>query len=829
VSIRDLDFLLRPRSIAVIGASERANSVGAALMRNLARAGFRGAVLPVNPRYTTIAGLRAYPDVQALPEMPDLALVASPARTVPDAVRALGERGTRAAVVFAGGTLSPEDATALRRSTLEAAQVRSMRILGPNSMGLIVPALGLDASIATTPALRGGIAFVSQSGALTRAALERAASTNIGFSCVVSLGDACDVDAADILDYLGSDPGTRAVLLYLESVRHGRKFLSAARAASRGKPVIVLKSGRTAAGAQAALRHSGSDAGDDASFDAAVRRSGMLRVDGIADLFAAAETLTRARSLEGRRLFVLTNAGGPGVIAVDALAAAGGELATLDALTRARLRPLLPESATLANPLDLGGDADARRHAASLQALLAAAGRDATLVIHAPTAVAPAREVAEACAAAARERAHDVLACWMGGDAAAQAAQPLRAAGIAVYETPEAAVQAFVHTLEHRRNQEALQQAPASFDADFAPDRAAARVLLQQALARGRGQLTRDEARALLSAYGIAIAPRRRGGARALGLSVTPDPAFGMVARLTSAGGDPGCAAIGLLPLNHALACEVAARVRLPAAPQAGRRDADVDALASLLARVSQLVVDHDQLRELQIDPLVVDAHGAAAVRARVRVAPASVWGGERLAIRPYPKELEQAIELDGSPMLLRPIRPEDALAYARFIEATQAPDLRLRFFTLVRSLPAGDLARHTQIDYQREMAFVAVQRDGRAAGQIAGEVRAFVYPGGVTAEFAILVRSDVKRRGLGRALLAKMIDYCRASGQTELIGQILPQNAAMIALARRCGMQVETVPGASVAIAHIALRPDAPAGRRSPAKGWRTRARLSA
>ncbi len=805
MSIRNLDFLLRPRSVAVIGATDRERSVGAALMRNLRRGGFRGAVWPVNPKRDSVAGLRAYTDVAGLPEAPDLALLASPARTVAGAVRQLGERGTRAAVVFAGGSQAPEDAAALRRSTLEAARAHSMRILGPNSMGLIVPSLGLDASFAASPALRGGIAFVSQSGALTRAALDRAASRGIGFSCVVSLGEASDVDAADILDYLGSDPSTRAVLLYLESVRHGRKFLSAARAASRGKPVIVLKSGRTAAGAQAAQRHSGAEAGDDAVFGAVVRRAGMLRVGAVADLFAAAETLTRAHSLEGERLFVLTNAGGPGVIATDALAEGGGELAVPDAPTRARLRALLPESAPHGNPLDLGGDADARRHAASLEALLAAPRRDATLVIHAPSAVVAAREAAEACAAVVRDRAHEVLACWMGGDAAAEAAQPLREAGIAVYETPEAAVQAFLHTLEHRRNQEALQEAPASFAADFAPDRAAARGLLRQALAQGCGQLSREQARALLAAYGIAAAARARDRAQALVLRVAPDPVFGLVARLGRAGGDAHAAAIGLLPLNHALAAEVVARADLPTTPAgaAGR-----DALADLLARVSQLMVDHDELHELEIDPLVVDAHGAAAVRARVRVAPPSAWGGERLAIRPYPKELEQAIELDGRPMVLRPIKPEDAGAYARFIAATQAPDFRLRFFTLVRSLPARDLARHTQIDYHREMAFVATTPDGPDAGEIAGEVRAFVYPGGTTAEFAILVRSDLKRRGLGRALLAKTIDYCRASGLAELIGQILPENDAMIALARRCGMQVEIAPGASVAVAHIDLRP---------------------
>ncbi len=816
MTIRNLDFLLRPRSVAVIGASDRARSVGAALMRNLLRGGFRGAVWPVNPRRASVAGLRAFPDVTGLPEAPDLAILASPAATLSDIVRALGERGTRAAVVVTSVPQRPQDAAALRRSLLDAARPHSLRILGPGSMGLVVPSLGLDASFAAAPAQCGGIAFVSQSGALTSAALDRAASRNIGFSCVASVGEAIDVDAADIIDYLGSDPATRAVLLYLESVQNGRKFLSAARAASRGKPVIVLKSGRTRAGAQAAMRHTGSDSGDDAVFDAVVRRAGMLRVDTVADLFAVAETLTRARSLEGQRLTILTNAGGPGVIATDALAGAGGELAVLDAPTRARLRTLLPESSMPVNPVDLGGDADARRYGASLQALLEAPRRDSTLVIHAPSGAADAREVAEACARAAGDRAHNLLACWMGGDGAFGAAQPLRDAGIAVYETPEAAVQAFLHTVEHRRNQETLRQAPPSIMADFVPDEATARRLLRQALSQGRGQATAEETRALLGAYGIALGvppgegadgargrahgPRSR--ALELTLRVAPDPVFGLFVRLERADAvGRGAAAVGLLPLDHSLAADTIARAGL----------ADRDVLVLMLARVSQLVVDHEALRELEIDLQLVDEAGAVALDARVRFAPASAWGGERLAIRPYPKELEQTIELDGRPMLLRPIKPEDASAYARFIQATQAPDFRLRFFTLVRSLPARDLARHTQIDYHREMAFVATAPDGPDAGEIAGEVRAFVYPGGTTAEFAILVRSDAKRRGLGRALLSKMIDYCRVSGLAELIGQILPENEAMIALARRCGMQVEVAPGASVAVAHLNLRSAGP------------------
>jgi len=333
MTIRNLDRLLRPASLAVIGASDRPSSVGAVVMRNLAAAGFAGTVMPVNPKHAMVAGLPSHPDVAVLPTVPDLAVVCTPPPTVPAIIDALGRRGTRAAIVITAGltrtTLA--DGRTLQQAMLDAARPHLLRVLGPNCVGLLVPGIALNASFAHTGAKDGSIAFVSQSGALCTVVLDWANSQDIGFSHFISLGDAADVDFGDVIDYLAADARTRAILLYLESVTHARKFLSAARAAARNKPIMAIKAGRTPLAAKAAASHTGALAGTDEVFAAAFRRAGIVRVDTIEELFEAAETLARSPALAGDRLAIVTNGGGPGVMAVDAMAAGAGRLATLSA------------------------------------------------------------------------------------------------------------------------------------------------------------------------------------------------------------------------------------------------------------------------------------------------------------------------------------------------------------------------------------------------------------------------------------------------------------------------------------------------------------------
>jgi acetyltransferase len=865
VTVRNLDSLFAPRSVAVIGASNRERSVGAVVTRNLLRGGFAGPVMPVNPKHRAVAGVLAYPDVASLPVTPDLAVIATPPAPIPGLIEALGARGTRAAVVL---TALPHGAAGIEKAMLEAAGRHLLRILGPNCLGLMVPGIGLDASFAHVQAIPGRLSFVSQSGAFCTAVLDWARSRGIGFSHFVSLGNSADVDVGDVLDYLGGDPSTQAILLYLEAIDEARKFMSAGRAAARNKPVIVIKSGRVSEGARAAASHTGALAGADEVYDAALRRAGMLRVDQIDELFDAAETLARSSMVRGDRLVVVTNGGGPGVMATDYLVARGGRLAELSQAARAALDAVLPGTWSRANPVDIVGDAPGERFAAALRILLAEPSADGLLVIHAPTAIASSEDAARAVAqavGAAPQRT--VLTSWLGGDGAEPARRILREAGIATYQTPEDAVRSFLHMVSHRRSQEQLMETPPSPPQEFAPRKDAARALIAQVAASGRELLTEPESKALLSHYGIPVvetriaadgaeaarlageigfpvalkilspqvshktdvggvaldlaAPEavreaaramerrlaesrpdatlagfvvqpmaRRPGAHELIVGAATDPVFGPVLLF----GQGGTAveviadrAVGLPPLNGKLARELIARTRVARLLEGhrGRPGADQGAICAALVALSQLVADLREVVEIDVNPLLADERGVLALDARVRIAPPG--RAVELAIRPYPSELEETLELpSGDRVVVRPIRPEDEPAHRRFFERLDPDDVYFRFFSMMREMPRSQLARFTQIDYEREMAFVAYAPG--AEDQTLGVVRAIADPDNREAQFAIVVRSDRKGLGLGRALLDKLIRYCRQRGTGQLVGQVLPGNRPMRALAQEAG-----------------------------------------
>ena len=900
MTIRNLEYLFRPTSIALIGASDRAGSVGATVMRNLLAGGFSGAIYPVNPRHRTVAGRTAFPDVAQLPEAPELAVIATPPLAVPQVIRALGERGTRAAVVLTAGLAQAMDAhgASLSQAMLDAARPHLLRILGPNCVGLLVPALGINASFAHTAALPGTLAFVSQSGGLTTAVLDWAKSRGIGFSHFVSLGDSADVDFGDVLDYLASDPATRAILLYIESVRAARKFMSAARAAARNKPVLAVKAGRAPEGARAAASHTGALAGADDVYDCAIRRAGMLRVGSIGELFDAVETLARARPVFGDRLAIMTNGGGPGVMATDALVRAGGKLAPLSEETLNRLDKLLPATWSRGNPVDIIGDAPVERYTATLETLIGESQADAILFIHVPSAIVPAIEIARACAPLAKGQR--ILASWLGGDALDQARAVFEDAGIPTYETPEGAVAGFLQLVEYRRNQQALMETPPSVPGGYAPDAGTARETVQQVLAQGREVLTEPEAKRVLAAYGIPVVRTRTAndaegagriaqelgfpialkilspqvthksdvggvvlnlesahqvsiaaeamarrlrervpGAELAGFAVqemvrrprayetivgvSVDPMFGPIILF----GQGGVAveviadrAVALPPLNLVLAKDLVSRTRI-ARLLGGYRDrppADRQALYLALTQVSQLVIDLPEIVELDINPLLVDDGGVIVLDARMRVAPTHMPGEERLAIRPYPAELEERVDFRGEQVVLRPIRPEDEPQHAQFIARIDPEDLHLRFFHSVRAFSHSELTRFTQIDYDREMAFIATRQD-QGGEETLAVVRAVADPDRTQAEFAILVRSDLKGRGLGALLMRKLIRYCRERGIGELVGDVLASNARMLALARDLAAEIE--PGTDARVKRVRLplsraQPDAPRARAS-------------
>jgi acetyltransferase len=881
MSVRNLQHLFAPHSVAIIGASEKPHSVGATVLRNMIEGGFKGAIYPVNPKYKLLDGLKVYHSIGALPEAPGLAIICTPAATVPAIVRQLGERGTRAAVVLSAGLGAIKDSQGrtLKQAVLDAARPYVLRLLGPNCVGLLVPGIGLNASFAHTGARPGRIAFVSQSGALVTAVLDWANSHGIGFSKFVSLGDSSDVDFGDMLDFLASDGETSAILMYMEDVRHARKFMSAARAAARSKPTLVLKAGRMPEGARAAASHTGALAGSDDVYDAAIRRAGMLRVLTTEDLFAAVETLARARPQAGERLVIMTNGGGPGVMATDALVCAKGSLASLGGETLGRLDAVLPSTWSRANPVDIIGDAPAERYRQTLEILLQDPQTDAVLFIHAPTAIVPSAEIARAIAPLARAASRNVLACWLGGDAVEEARRICSEAGIPTYPTPEDAVSAFLQIVQYRRNQNLLMQVPPAADTDGGADRGRARAIIADVLGMGRKILTEPEAKTVLSAYGIPVVETRTAsgieqaaaaaaeigfpvavkilspdithktdvggvaldldsleavraatgrmlkrvaelhpGARIDGFSVqqmarrpeaheliigvATDPVFGPVILF----GQGGIAvevtadhAVALPPLNVVLARDLVSRTRVSKllAGYRNRAPADMDAIVATLMRISQLVADIPELVELDINPLLADSAGAIVLDARIRVALADKSAStlDRFAIRPYPGQLEERIEWGGGSLLLRPIRPEDGPAHVAFFEALSEDDVRYRMFVRMRELQPSQLARFTQIDYDREMAFIATRSGAGGVDETVGVARVVADPDNIQAEFAVTVRSDLKGHGLGQILMEKLIAYCRSRGTREIVGEALPQNTRVIRLVRKLGFSVTPSP----------------------------------
>ncbi|NBC32732.1 MAG: GNAT family N-acetyltransferase [Alphaproteobacteria bacterium] len=512
MSIRNLDSLFKPRSVAVIGASRRVRSIGAVLSHNLLNAGFDGPVMPVNPHERSIEATLAYRSIDDLPITPDLAVICTPPPSVPEIIDNLGSRGTKAAVIITAGfgEGGSEEGKGLLQRTLDAARPHLMRIVGPNCLGVMAPHIGLNASFAHLNSLPGDLAFVTQSGAIATAVLDWAVHRQIGFSHVVSLGDMGDVDFGDMIDYLAADPQTRGILLYIESFADARKFMSAGRAAARSKPVVVIKAGRTAAAAAAAASHTGALAGADAVFDAAFRRAGMLRVFDLDELFDAVETLASGLRVHGDRLCIVTNGGGLGVLATEAVSDETGRMAALRPETVERLNGCLPPTWSHGNPVDIIGDAPGKRYADALEGVLADPDKDATLVLNCPVAVADSIDAARATVDVIEKHRHQpVLTSWLGEGAAVEARRLFAERRIPTYDTPGKAVRGFMHLVRYKRNQELLMQTPPSVAEHFQPDMQAAQAIIRGALDEGRAWLTEPEAKELLAAYDIPVVKTR--------------------------------------------------------------------------------------------------------------------------------------------------------------------------------------------------------------------------------------------------------------------------------------------------------------------------------
>ncbi len=876
-----LETLFSPSSVAVVGASPRVTSPGRAVLMNLQRGGFAGTIALVNPHYPAIEGVAAVKSYAELAQAPDLAVIAVPPPAVPSVVAEAARKGTPAGIIITAGL--GHGPGSLAAQSEQAARAAGMRLVGPNCLGVLVPVAKLNASFAAAMPRTGDLALISQSGAIATGLVAWSAAHDVGFSAIVSLGDSIDVDFADLLDHFALDHRTRAILLYIESIKDARKFMSAARAAARAKPVLVIKSGRHAQGAKAAATHTGALAGSDAVYDAAFCRAGLLRVRDLDELFAAAETLGHVTELSGQRLAILTNGGGVGVLAVDRLADLGGDLADISPAAMQKLDAALPPIWSRADPVDIAGDAGAARYAAALEQLIADDANDAILVMNVPTALSAPLDAAKAVIAVTQKHrgerfpAKPVLAVWLGEDGPAEAA--FDAAHIPSYATESDAVGGFMHLARHRQSRELLLAVPPNLPQDFAPDAAAVRPVLDRALHEGRTWLDPIELTRVLSAYQIPIAPavlardadaafvaakpyladgtpvvlkiqspdivhksevggvrldlgneravreatadvlRRareakpqaridgvtvfpmivRPKARELIVGVADDPTFGPVIVF----GQGGTAvevvddkALALPPLDLALARRLIARTRVSRILKAYRNvpAADERAIELLLVKLAQLAADFPQIREIDLNPVLADESGVVAVDARISIAPLDKrprWpcGHPRFAIRPYPKEWERRIELaDGTAALVRPIRPEDEALYPQFLSHVTAGDLRLRFFAPIKEFSHSFIARFTQIDYARAMAFIAI---AEGSGAMLGVVRLHANSAYDKGEYAILVRSDLKGHGLGWQLMQLLIEYARAEGIRAIGGQVLCENTTMLAMCRQLGFEV--------------------------------------
>ncbi|MCW5600694.1 bifunctional acetate--CoA ligase family protein/GNAT family N-acetyltransferase [Nitrosomonas sp.] len=873
-----LSPLFSPKSVAVIGASSRIDSVGEIVFKNMLGSGFQGKLYAVNPNHDEIQGRRAYASIEQIDDSVDLAVIITRAATVPDIIESCGKRGVRFALVLSAGfrETGPQG-VALERAVVENAQRYNMRLIGPNCLGILCPRVGLNATFSKGGAKAGGLALVSQSGAFCTAIMDWARPNDIGFSSIISMGTAAGMDFGEILDYLASDLHTESILLYIEGVQRARGFMSALRAAARIKPIFVVKAGRHEAGSKAAFSHTGALVGADDVFDAALQRAGVVRVNTIVQLFSAAHALSTNFRPSGNRLAVVTNGGGPGVMASDRAVDLGVALATLSEQTLSDLNAGLPATWSHGNPLDIIGDATADRYRHAVTHCLQDEGVDGALVILTPQAMTRPSEVARTVIEVAAKFDKPLIACWMGEAQVAESRQAFNQAKIPNFRTPEPAVEVFSFISAYYQNQKLLMQTPGPISRYSSPDVEGARLLIEGALAEHRKTLNEMESKAILAAFHIPIAktmvarspnealllaeelglpvamkinspdishksdaggirlnlgnaqavrsayheiiqsiqknsPNARidgvvvepmiikPNGRELMVGVTSDPVFGPVITFGAGGvlvevlGDR---AVALPPLNRFLVKDMIQRTRIAKLLTAFRNLPPIHmvALESVLMRVSEMVCELPWIKEMDINPLIVDENGACAVDARmvVNYLPPSVDRYAHMAIHPYPVHLITHWQMpDGTDLTIRPIRPEDAEIEQAFVRNLSAESKYFRFMDTLQELSQPMLVRFTQIDYDREMALIAVLEEDGHEKEL-GVCRYVASHDGQTCEFALVVADEWQKKGIGNKLMNCLFDAARARGIKLMQGEVLATNRSMLELVRRLGFEVST------------------------------------
>jgi acetyltransferase len=872
-----IDALFRPKSIAVIGASEKAG-IGRIALQNLMNGAFRGDVFAVNPRHEVLFGRPAFRAIGDVPKDVDLAIIATPARTVPGLIDECAEAGVKVAVVLAAGFKETGAEGAALEREISARAAGRMRVLGPNCTGIMVPNAGLNATLSTQNVRSGSIGFASQSGAVGTAILDWSVAQGVGFSSFISMGSMLDIGWSDIIYHFGDDPSTHAIVLCMESVGDARKFLSAAREVALTKPIVVIKGGRTAAGAKAAASHTGALTGNDEALDAAFARCGVLRVDSIEDLFLITDALAKQPRPAGKRLAIVTNAGGPAVLACDALVEGGGELAPLGQAALEKLDTLLPALWSRANPIDVLDDAPIERIGEALTIAVADPNNDAILVALSPHAMPCPKAAAECIKAVAKRSAKPIIVAWLGSTTLAAAAEILAPAGIPTLAYPDHAARLFNLMWRHDANLRALFETPRVVPDHQAPNRAAVRELFAGALSEDRVLLSEAESKQLLAAYDIpttrtivattpgaaaeaaieigfpvvvklhsetvthksevggvrlglrsaqsvalAFAEIRaavieRAGPQAFqGVTVQPmidtregyelifgaaqDPQFGPVI-LFGSGGQLvevfNDTALALPPLSEALARQTIAKTKVAKAFAGvnGRLPIDAEALAQLLVRFSELVIEQPRIKEIEINPLVAAPDGFVALDARVVLHPAELTDQAlpASAIRPYPKQyVDTWTARDGTKLTIRPIRPDDEPLMGPFHASLSEDSVYHRYahvLPLQQRISHERLARLCFIDYSRQIALLALRTNEAGAEEIVGIGRLIMESETNQAEFALLVSDSFQRQGLGKELLRRLVEMAAKEGVDRVIGYILCDNRSMLAICSGLGFR---------------------------------------
>ncbi|MDC9768838.1 bifunctional acetate--CoA ligase family protein/GNAT family N-acetyltransferase [Proteus mirabilis] len=866
MSQRGLEALLRPKSIAVIGASDKVGRAGTTMMKNLLSGGFNGPVFPVNPTRNSVSGVFTYPSIDKLPQVPDLAIICTHHRRNLELLEQLGQSGCKAVIVLSAQS---EQFQAIK--TL--CQQYHIRLLGPNSLGLLAPWQGLNASFSPLPVKKGKLAFISQSAAVANTILDWAYYRNIGFSYFIALGDNQDIQVDDLLDFLARDSKTSAILLHLEHIHDARRFMSASRSASRNKPILVIKSGRT----QKAQLLLGDTPSYDVAYDAAFQRAGLLRVQDTHEMFSAVETLSYMTPLKGEKLMIISNGSAPAAMAVDELFLQSGKLAQLSADTQQQLQAIVQDTSAIRNPLNLGDDTTVERYIRAVNYLLDSHDHDALLLIHTPSAIAPsietAQKVIEAINKHPRRKWLTLFTNWGGEYSSQQSRKLFSEAGIPTYRTPEGAITAFMHMVEYRRNQKQLKETPA-LPLEIKMNTQQAHRCIEDALDKKQYRLDTHQVQPIMEAYGfntlptwiahnaqeaVSIAEKigypvalklrspdiphksevqgvmlylrdsnevesaahaiiervselypqakiqgllvqsmaNRAGSQELRVAIEQDPIFGPLILLGEGGVEwqiETKAAVALPPLNMALAryLVINAIKSGKLQPRSALQPLNILSLSHFLVQVSHLLLDCPQIVRLDIHPLLVSGNDFTLLDVAMELSPIEGDPHQKLSIRPYPNELEETFFLrDNKPCFIRPILPEDEPLLKTFINQVTKEDLYYRYFSEISEFTHDDLANMTQIDYDREMAFVAI-RHPHDDPEIIGVARAMADPDNQQAEFAILVRSDLKGNTLGHQLMMKLINYTKTHGIKRLTAITMPENRNMISLAKKLGFSVE-------------------------------------